>query len=70
MVRASGHAKVIETRKTVNHAGKFFTGFMQHGARNSLAGERLGGHASYVVGVSQNNGNRFLNDLGSHTLPF
>lgn len=35
-----------------------------HWQANALAA------ASYVVGVSQNNGNRFLNVLGFHTLPF
>ena len=65
--QTSRHGKVIIPRKAVNHPGRPFTGLMHHGNRSSLAGKRPGGQASYIAGVSQNDGNRFLNNMGFHT---
>lgn len=56
--QTSRHGKVIIPRKAVNHPGRPFTGLMHHGNRSSLAGKRPGGQASYIAGVSQNDGNQ------------
>ena len=70
MAQTARHAKVIAPWQTVHHAGRLFTGFMQHGNHSSPARKRLGGEVSYVAGVPQDDRNGLLNDMGFHTPPF